>query len=151
MFKSFMSSNPDHVMYNQHTLGLRISISLFQCLCVVISCLQHKTQDQLVVACRLKCAAGLAEMENKRYKSAARYFIQASIDHCNFPDVRSFTLSIAHKPISMFSQYSSCLHTMLLCTVVYVPWQLMTEKIFTIKSWPAGGLYICRLLSSFFL
>jgi len=26
-------------------------------------------------------------MENKRYKSAARYFIQASIDHCNFPDV----------------------------------------------------------------
>jgi len=39
------------------------------------------------VACRLKCAAGLAEMENKRYKNAARYFIMASFDHCSFPDV----------------------------------------------------------------
>ena len=45
------------------------------------------------MACRLKCAAGLAEMENKRYKSAARYFIQASIDHCSFPDVRSFCIN----------------------------------------------------------
>ena len=60
------------------------------CICF---CLQHKTQDQLVVACRLKCAAGLAEMENKRYKSAARYFIQASIDHCNFPDVSDLVLT----------------------------------------------------------
>ncbi|XP_065883227.1 COP9 signalosome complex subunit 1-like isoform X2 [Dysidea avara] len=50
---------------------------------------EHKSHEQLVVACRLKCAAGLAEMENKRYKNAARYFIMASFDHCSFPDLMS--------------------------------------------------------------
>ena len=39
------------------------------------------------VASRLKCAGGLAEMENRNYKNAGRLFIQASFEHCKFPDV----------------------------------------------------------------
>ncbi|PHT96547.1 COP9 signalosome complex subunit 1 [Capsicum chinense] len=38
---------------------------------------------------RLKCAAGLAELATKRYKSAAKYFLQASFDHCDFPELLS--------------------------------------------------------------
>ena len=38
-------------------------------------------------ACRLLCAAGLAEMQNRKYKNAARLFCRATFEHCNFPDV----------------------------------------------------------------
>ncbi|XP_062513626.1 COP9 signalosome complex subunit 1-like [Corticium candelabrum] len=41
------------------------------------------------IASRLKCAAGLAELANKKYKNAARYFLQVSFDHCDFPDMLS--------------------------------------------------------------
>jgi COP9 signalosome complex subunit 1 len=44
---------------------------------------------------RLKCAAGLAEMECRKYKNAARYFLQASFDHCVCPDLVSpYTVAI---------------------------------------------------------
>ena len=36
---------------------------------------------------RLACAAGLAEMENKKYKNAARCFMMCSLEHCKFSDV----------------------------------------------------------------
>ena len=55
---------------------------------VVLFCSQaHKAHTNLEVATRLKVAAGLAEMENRKYKNAARYFLQASFDHCQCPDV----------------------------------------------------------------
>lgn len=38
---------------------------------------------------RLRCAAGIAELACGRYKSAARHFLQASLDHCDFPEVLS--------------------------------------------------------------
>ena len=41
-------------------------------------------------ACRLLCAAGLAEMQNRKYKNAARLFSKATFEHCNFPDVSVF-------------------------------------------------------------
>ena len=44
-------------------------------------------------ASRLVCAAGLAEMENRKYKNAARLLTKASIEHCKFPDVRTTCLS----------------------------------------------------------
>lgn len=47
----------------------------------------HKNQTSLSMITRLKCAAGLAEMEGRKYKNAARYFLQASFDHCQCPDV----------------------------------------------------------------
>ncbi|XP_013408510.1 COP9 signalosome complex subunit 1 [Lingula anatina] len=42
-----------------------------------------------VVITKLKCAAGLAELATKKYKSAAKYFLQASFDHCDFPELIS--------------------------------------------------------------
>ena len=45
-----------------------------------------KDTGQSVIT-KLKCAAGLAELATKKYKSAAKYFLQASFDHCDFPEV----------------------------------------------------------------
>ena len=43
----------------------------------------------LAIVTRLKCAAGLAELATKKYKSAAKNFLQASFDHCDFPEMIS--------------------------------------------------------------
>ena len=40
---------------------------------------------------KLKCAAGLAELATKKYKSAAKCFLQANFDHCDFPEVSVLT------------------------------------------------------------
>ena len=50
-------------------------------------------------ACRLLCAAGLAEMQNRKYKNAARLFCRATFEHCNFPDV-----SLSEKGSLMYSK-----------------------------------------------
>ncbi|XP_063961779.1 COP9 signalosome complex subunit 1-like isoform X1 [Lytechinus pictus] len=50
---------------------------------------EKDTKDNLTVATKLKCAAGLAELATKKYKPAAKYFLQASFDHCDFPDLMS--------------------------------------------------------------
>ncbi|XP_071445855.1 COP9 signalosome complex subunit 1 [Hetaerina americana] len=41
------------------------------------------------VLTRLKCAAGLAELATKKYKCAARHFLHAAFDHCDFPELLS--------------------------------------------------------------
>jgi COP9 signalosome complex subunit 1 len=41
------------------------------------------------IACRLKCSAGLAELENRKYKNAARLFLQIHLDDCKCPDLLS--------------------------------------------------------------
>ncbi|XP_037930995.1 COP9 signalosome complex subunit 1b [Teleopsis dalmanni] len=41
------------------------------------------------VLTRLKCAAGLAELQSKKYKAAAEYFLAANFDHCDFPEMIS--------------------------------------------------------------
>ncbi|KAK3734538.1 hypothetical protein QZH41_010394, partial [Actinostola sp. cb2023] len=38
---------------------------------------------------KLKCAAGLAELSSKKYKSAARYFLQAQFDNTDCPELLS--------------------------------------------------------------
>ncbi|KAK3091694.1 hypothetical protein FSP39_021926 [Pinctada imbricata] len=38
---------------------------------------------------KLKCAAGLADLATKKYKSAAKYFLQANFDFCDFPELLS--------------------------------------------------------------
>jgi len=38
---------------------------------------------------RLKCAAGLAELATMKYKSAAKHFLEANFDHCEFPEMIS--------------------------------------------------------------
>ena len=45
--------------------------------------------NALTVATKLKCAAGLAELATKKYKSAAKYFLLANFDHCDFPELLS--------------------------------------------------------------
>lgn len=49
---------------------------------------QGKDANQVILT-RLKCAAGLAELANKKYKSAAKHFLQANLDHCDFPEMLS--------------------------------------------------------------
>lgn len=41
------------------------------------------------IVSRLKCTAGLAELVTREYKAAAKHFLQANIDHCDFPDLMS--------------------------------------------------------------
>ncbi|KAF6202495.1 hypothetical protein GE061_002891 [Apolygus lucorum] len=47
-----------------------------------------KENNQLIVG-KLKCAAGLAELASKKYKQAARQFLQVNLDHADFPDLLS--------------------------------------------------------------
>lgn len=41
------------------------------------------------VLTRLECAAGLAELQQKKYKAAAKHFLAANFDHCDFPEMIS--------------------------------------------------------------
>lgn len=50
--------------------------------------LQTKDTYQHILT-KLKCAAGLAELATKKYKSAANHFLQANLDHCDFPELMS--------------------------------------------------------------
>ncbi|RZF36031.1 hypothetical protein LSTR_LSTR005847 [Laodelphax striatellus] len=38
---------------------------------------------------KLKCAAGLAELATKKYKTAAKHFLQANFDSCDYPELIS--------------------------------------------------------------
>lgn len=49
---------------------------------------QNRDNNQATLT-RLKCAAGLAELATKKYKSAAKHFLQANFDHCEFPEMIS--------------------------------------------------------------
>ncbi|XP_075557516.1 COP9 signalosome subunit 1b isoform X2 [Dermacentor variabilis] len=49
----------------------------------------HAKDTHQSIVTKLRCAAGLAELATKKYKSAAKNFLQASFDHCDFPDMLS--------------------------------------------------------------
>lgn len=49
----------------------------------------HSKDTNQATLTRLKCAAGLAELATKKYKSAAKHFLHASFDHCDFPEMIS--------------------------------------------------------------
>lgn len=49
----------------------------------------HGKDGNQAVLTKLQCAAGLAELATKKYKSAAKYFLQASFDHTDFPELLS--------------------------------------------------------------
>ncbi|CAG0889599.1 unnamed protein product [Darwinula stevensoni] len=51
--------------------------------------ISHSKNGNAKTITRLKCAAGLAELATKKYKSAARHFLMANVDHCDFPDLMS--------------------------------------------------------------
>lgn len=49
----------------------------------------HSKDTNNIIVTRLKCAAGLAELATKKYKAAARNFLLANFDHCDFPEMIS--------------------------------------------------------------
>ncbi|GLH09029.1 hypothetical protein R5R35_012537 [Gryllus longicercus] len=49
----------------------------------------HGKDSNQSILTRLKCAAGLAELATKKYKSAAKHFLVANFDHCDFPELLS--------------------------------------------------------------
>ncbi|XP_076268956.1 COP9 signalosome subunit 1b isoform X2 [Rhynchophorus ferrugineus] len=49
---------------------------------------QAKDSNPLLFT-KLRCAAGLAELATRKYKQAAKHFLQASLDHCDFPELLS--------------------------------------------------------------
>lgn len=52
--------------------------------------MESQTKDaNLLTSTKLKCAAGLAELATRKYKSAAKHFLQANLDHCDFPELMS--------------------------------------------------------------
>ncbi|XP_033746112.1 COP9 signalosome complex subunit 1-like [Pecten maximus] len=50
---------------------------------------EHGKDGGQAVLTKLKCAAGLADLATKKYKSAAKYFLQANFDFCDFPELLS--------------------------------------------------------------
>ncbi|XP_028406609.1 COP9 signalosome complex subunit 1-like [Dendronephthya gigantea] len=50
---------------------------------------QREKPTNLVMATKLKCAAGLAELALKKYKSAAKHFLQAQFDHLEHGELLS--------------------------------------------------------------
>ena len=63
------------------------------------------TANQQEIACRLKCSAGLAELENRKYKNAARLFLQANFDDCKCPDVSRIPNFLSLSNLSLSSVY----------------------------------------------
>ncbi|XP_046472824.1 COP9 signalosome complex subunit 1 isoform X1 [Neodiprion pinetum] len=49
----------------------------------------HGKDNNQAVITKLKIAAGLAELTTMKYKMAARHFLQASLDHCDCPELLS--------------------------------------------------------------
>ncbi|XP_069887785.1 COP9 signalosome complex subunit 1 isoform X2 [Dipodomys merriami] len=49
---------------------------------------ERDSQTQAILT-KLKCAAGLAELAARKYKQAAKCFLLASFDHCDFPELLS--------------------------------------------------------------
>jgi len=48
-----------------------------------------KNTEHLSLITRLKCAGGLADLMTRKYKAAAKQFLEASLDHCECPDLMS--------------------------------------------------------------
>jgi len=49
----------------------------------------QKNPDQPGMITKLKCAGGLADLMIRKYKSAAKQFLEANLDHCDCPDLMS--------------------------------------------------------------
>ncbi|XP_017795862.1 PREDICTED: COP9 signalosome complex subunit 1 [Habropoda laboriosa] len=49
----------------------------------------HAKDNNQSIITKLKVAAGLADLATRKYKMAARHFLQASLDHCDCPELLS--------------------------------------------------------------
>lgn len=50
---------------------------------------QHGKDNNQIVITKLKVSAGLASLAMRKYKMAAKHFLQASLDHCDCPELLS--------------------------------------------------------------
>nr|XP_026689416.1 COP9 signalosome complex subunit 1 [Ciona intestinalis] len=50
---------------------------------------KERDQQSQAIFTKLKCAAGLAQFATGKFKMAAKSFLQASVDHCDFPELLS--------------------------------------------------------------
>ncbi|WAQ95678.1 CSN1-like protein [Mya arenaria] len=77
-----------------------------------LNVIKHGKDGGQTILTKLRCAAGLADLATKKYKSAAKYFLLASFDHCDFPELflelEPQLRDIIHKFNE--SNYASCLH-----------------------------------------
>jgi len=48
-----------------------------------------KNAEHQALLTRLKCAGGLADLMTRKYKAAAKQFLEASLDYCDCPDLMS--------------------------------------------------------------
>lgn len=55
-----------------------------------------KNHDHQTLLTRLHCAYGLAELAMRKYKSAAKRFLDANLDYCDIPDLMSTQVHISH-------------------------------------------------------
>ena len=46
-------------------------------------------ESNITILTRLNCAHGLADLATRKYKSAAKHFLSANLDHCDIPDLMS--------------------------------------------------------------
>lgn len=73
---------------------------------------QHGKDGGQIVLTKLKCAAGLADLATKKYKSAAKYFLQANFDYCDFPEVSLYLkleeLSKINRDCLLYSDKNFC-------------------------------------------
>jgi len=49
----------------------------------------QKNTEQPTIITKLKCAGGLADLMNRKYKSAAKQFLEANLDYCDCPELMS--------------------------------------------------------------
>ena len=52
-----------------------------------------KNHDHQTLLTRLHCSYGLAELAMRKYKSAAKRFLDANLDYCDIPDLMSTQVS----------------------------------------------------------
>uniref|UniRef100_H2Z8A6 PCI domain-containing protein n=1 Tax=Ciona savignyi TaxID=51511 RepID=H2Z8A6_CIOSA len=50
---------------------------------------KERDHHHMAIITKLNCAAGLAQLATGKYKMAAKSFLQASVDHCDFPELLS--------------------------------------------------------------
>ena len=55
-----------------------------------------KNHDHQTLLTRLHCAYGLAELAMRKYKSAAKRFLDANLDYCDIPDLMSTQVHTSH-------------------------------------------------------
>ncbi|XP_060027701.1 COP9 signalosome complex subunit 1 isoform X5 [Erinaceus europaeus] len=71
------------------------------CLNVIKQRGERDSQTQAILT-KLKCAAGLAELAARKYKQAAKCFLLASFDHCDFPEVRGFPELLSPSNVAIY-------------------------------------------------